>query len=302
MVSTEVPVKTCNVEGCFLPRHPRRAQCLDHFRAAHRRAYQRRAADLQAVPREIPVKTCAVEGCSAPRRLRSRCLEHQRQENREYTLRARLRASKPQRILRSERQCRIDGCTRSVHAKDLCHSHYKTKAIRKPCTIEGCPYGIHAQGLCMTHYTAAYNRKDFQRTQLQGVLTAEERFRSKVQITPACHLWAGTIDRRNGRGYFTYSGSQSAPAHRAGYEFERGPIPTDENDKPLHIDHGCRVPLCVRPDHLEPVPALENSRRSGVAHGRRSFDQRDGWLLFLAIPLWQKGEDNMPACVVRTAS
>ncbi len=29
----------------------------------------------------------------------------------------------------------------------------------------------------------------------------------------------------------------------------------------LHIDHLCRIPRCVRPDHVEPVTLAENNRR-----------------------------------------
>lgn len=275
MVSTEICIET----GCETAQVPGNLRCFPHA-----------VAYLD--------RTCNVDGCSKPRHGKhARCLGHLREQARPG--RKRRVASEPQRIPRSERQCRIDGCSRPVHAKDLCHSHYKTHAVRKPCTIEGCERGMHAQGLCYRHYAQAYDRKELPRTQLQGVLTVEERFRSKVRITSTCHIWEGTVTT-NGRGTFAFPGSRGTQSHRAGYEFEFGPIPTDEDDKPLHLDHGCRIPLCVRPDHLEPVPALENSRRGAVADGRRSFDQRDGWLLFVAIPEWQRGASNFPSSVVTT--
>ena len=46
-------------------------------------------------------------------------------------------------------------------------------------------------------------------------------------------------------------------AHRFTYELERGPIRDG-----LVIDHRCRRPGCVRPDHLEAVTNWENVRRS----------------------------------------
>lgn len=45
-------------------------------------------------------------------------------------------------------------------------------------------------------------------------------------------------------------------AHRFYYEGEHGAIPAS-----LQLDHLCRVPGCVRPEHLEPVTAAENVRR-----------------------------------------
>lgn len=77
--------------------------------------------------------------------------------------------------------------------------------------------------------------------------------------TDDCWLWAGTI---NNKGYGTvYIGrfggrAWSQLAHRALYEFYKGPIP-----KRLEIDHLCRVPRCVNPDHLEAVTSRENTLR-----------------------------------------
>lgn len=46
------------------------------------------------------------------------------------------------------------------------------------------------------------------------------------------------------------------PAHRVYYERFKGPIPTG-----LELDHLCRNPACVNPDHLEPVTAAQNVQR-----------------------------------------
>lgn len=54
-------------------------------------------------------------------------------------------------------------------------------------------------------------------------------------------------------------GGKSRPAHRAFYEHHVGPIPDG-----LQIDHLCRNPACVNPDHLEPVTPKENMARSSV--------------------------------------
>jgi hypothetical protein len=46
-------------------------------------------------------------------------------------------------------------------------------------------------------------------------------------------------------------------AHRLAYMRGKGPIPEG-----FHIDHLCRVPTCINPDHLEAVLPVENVRRS----------------------------------------
>lgn len=46
-------------------------------------------------------------------------------------------------------------------------------------------------------------------------------------------------------------------AHCVVYELLVGPIPVG-----LELDHLCKVPNCVRPDHLEPVTKSVNFRRS----------------------------------------
>lgn len=53
-------------------------------------------------------------------------------------------------------------------------------------------------------------------------------------------------------------------AHRFAYELVKGPIPEG-----LTLDHLCNVPLCVNPDHLEPVTLSENIRRANVQRPKR---------------------------------
>lgn len=80
-------------------------------------------------------------------------------------------------------------------------------------------------------------------------------FWSKVQYTPGCWLWLGALGR-GGYGLSRHRGVLSV-VHRVAYELLVGPIPEG-----LQLDHLCRVRHCVNPDHLEPVTALENVRRS----------------------------------------
>jgi hypothetical protein len=87
-----------------------------------------------------------------------------------------------------------------------------------------------------------------------------DTFWRQVSKTSSCWLWRGRADRW-GYGRFTLPRVFSLPregcAHRWAYEAERGAIPSG-----LVLDHLCRNPACVRPDHLEPVTIRENNRRS----------------------------------------
>lgn len=90
----------------------------------------------------------------------------------------------------------------------------------------------------------------------------ERRFFAKVEKTPTCWLWNGSS---NGRGYGELRIDRvKRYAHRVSHELFVGPIPAE-----LQIDHLCRTPGCVRPDHLEAVPARINILRSGAPDAQR---------------------------------
>ena len=78
-----------------------------------------------------------------------------------------------------------------------------------------------------------------------------ERLFDRVAITETCWLWTGY---RNRMGYGQFG--RNEPAHRVAYELLVGPIPDG-----LVLDHLCRNPPCVNPDHLEPVTNVENLQR-----------------------------------------
>lgn len=94
------------------------------------------------------------------------------------------------------------------------------------------------------------------------------RFLAKVEKTETCWLWTAWIER-NGYGRFWLDGNQHG-AHRVAYELFVGPIP-----KGLQIDHLCRIRHCVNPDHLEPVTAAENFRRSTGPDKRREWGRQN---------------------------
>lgn len=73
-----------------------------------------------------------------------------------------------------------------------------------------------------------------------------------------CWLWM----RGACRGYGVLkSNGVNRGAHSVSYEMLRGPIPDG-----LELDHLCRQPLCVNPDHLEPVTHAVNMSRGAIAN------------------------------------
>ena len=100
-----------------------------------------------------------------------------------------------------------------------------------------------------------------------------ERFFEYVEFTQSCWFWTGA---RTGNGYgsFTVRKGYHVPAHRWAYSSLMAEIPAG-----LVIDHLCRQPLCVNPDHLEAVTNRENLRRGSRARGgtnrQRTFALKD---------------------------
>ena len=74
-----------------------------------------------------------------------------------------------------------------------------------------------------------------------------------------CWIWLGGISER-GYGRVWWRGKHY-PAHRASYEASRGPIAAG-----MVIDHLCRVPGCVNPDHLDAV-----TQRTNILRGQSPF-------------------------------
>ena len=83
-----------------------------------------------------------------------------------------------------------------------------------------------------------------------------ERFLEKVvhDAQAGCWVWSGGRIHE-GYGVF-WLGGKTLRAHRWAYETFVGPIPEG-----LVLDHLCRRPECVNPEHLEPVTQSVNINR-----------------------------------------
>jgi hypothetical protein len=90
--------------------------------------------------------------------------------------------------------------------------------------------------------------------------STESAFWSLVdKSTPyRCWIWRGKR-QKTGYGYYPSPRDRTTLyglAHRVAYVLVKGPIPAG-----MHLDHVCRMPACVNPDHLEVVTTRENTLR-----------------------------------------
>jgi hypothetical protein len=98
----------------------------------------------------------------------------------------------------------------------------------------------------------------------------EDRFWSRILLVENCWEWLG-YRMRLGYGQL-HHGGRTAYAHVVAYELFKGPVPDG-----LEIDHLCRNPGCVNPNHLEAVTHRENmlrGRTPSAAHAAKTHCHR----------------------------
>lgn len=153
--------------------------------------------------------------------------------------------------------------------------------MRPQCTIPDCIKPQSGRGWCGKHYYRwqRYGNPNYQPVQ---TLPSTERFWHYVHKTDTCWLWIGTR-APDGYGHFKVNG-RPMQAHRFAYEMLVGPIPQG-----LTVDHLCRNPPCVNPDHLEIVSMRENMYRgiSGPAINARKTHCVRGHPFDEANTLWR---------------
>lgn len=128
------------------------------------------------------------------------------------------------------------------------------RLVTPKCAVSGCGRSSdHGSTFCHSHYE--YQRRTGLVPTEPFLDTPEKRFFAKVDKTEDHWMWKGALASEGRYGAFYWQG-RSQPAHVAAYEMFVAPVPAG-----LDIDHLCRVTLCVRPEHLEPVPHRENIMR-----------------------------------------
>lgn len=127
------------------------------------------------------------------------------------------------------------------------------------CSVESCERVHYGKGFCSLHYRRwkrngdpRITRRIFGRDNEATLLKLEQRM--EVDPSTSCWIWSGA-KIPDGYGQVRHQGKPAA-VHRVAYSLLVGPIPEG-----LTLDHLCRRRDCFNPDHLEPVTAIENTRR-----------------------------------------
>jgi hypothetical protein len=186
----------------------------------------------------------------------------------------------------TDRICKADDCDRDATGKrgggrGWCATHYmrwrrhgdhsrggpvlRQHSTGEPCQIDSCTRLTIGRSLCENHYRRWKRCGDPLAGRVSpGKLTPAERFWTKITVDACCWMWT---DAPNGAGYGTFNagGGVHVMAHRYSFLLA-GNLLTPG----LTLDHLCRVPLCVRPDHLEEVTYAENLRRAREAADDRA--------------------------------
>lgn len=87
----------------------------------------------------------------------------------------------------------------------------------------------------------------------------EVRYWGQIHRTDECWLWTGKKSAKGYGNYVSENGRKMRP-HQWAWVLKHGEVPDG-----FVLDHLCRNRACVNPDHLEPVTAVENTRRGALA-------------------------------------
>lgn len=134
--------------------------------------------------------------------------------------------------------CYVSGCEGSNKARNMCSKHYfrwrRGRPVAEPSWFEQEPA-----------------ERFWKRVDKNGPLP--DIADSRVSVSTPCWSW---MPSGNTYGGFHVKGKYVG-AHVFSYEESFGKVPAG-----LELDHLCRNPSCVNPEHLEPVTHAENLRRA----------------------------------------
>lgn len=172
--------------------------------------------------------------------------------------------------------CSVPECSKPAHTRGWCSQHYALwrrngKPERqyqgpKPCVIPECKSDVVARGYCSIHYGRVYRWGDPDIVKRPSGRTPKQRLLDKMEHHPnGCWIWTGSLQGYERFRYGTFAlNGKAVRAHRAAYELFVGSIPEG-----YELDHLCRDPRCVNPEHLEAVTHLENMQRAQMPRGSK---------------------------------
>jgi len=160
----------------------------------------------------------------------------------------------------------------------------------RSCAAPGCHRTdrVGRPGLCHKHYERARTTGFVERR------TFLQRVAPKIAEQPTgCWNWTAY---RNPLGYGqAFFEGRTQQAHRAMYQALVGPIADG-----MTLDHLCKNPSCVNPDHLEPVTMAENIRRADYSRNGSYLAARThcprGHEYTEANTYWNAGSRNCRVC------
>lgn len=189
------------------------------------------------------------------------------------------------------KSCTTDGCDQRATRRGMCEKHYKRWMRQQPqCRAPGCKNTLFPDerktrsDYCRPHERLALSART-ESAQAKSLI----RFRQAIEPdwVTGCWIWIETPD--DGYGKFHAGGPWLA--HRFAYVWFMG-----GHARGKTLDHLCNRPLCVRPDHMEPVSGtINSSRRDARAfaspgtvwhHGalRQDTSMMDEWAKQNALP------------------
>ena len=155
--------------------------------------------------------------------------------------------------------------------------------MRFACCRDGCDRPAKVKGMCRNHYTAAWNREnqiwkkyrsvmiDYSSLPVDLQTRAEMAFWRRIDQTSGCWLWTRSPGAKVRYGVVSIPG-YSIYAHRMSYELARGQIPQG-----MLVDHECRAPNCVNPEHLRLANKSQNAQNVGLSASNESGYRGVSW-------------------------